>query len=130
MNIDNVASFAEAAVEVSERLKSFCHTSIKGGECKILNNNLQVNIIKRKDSSQTAELREWQGSDIEFLMEFNIKEGNDAMSGSLIVGISVFCHLREVMTQINRIKSTIEGDINRTNRKWRRKLNAEKNTFE
>ena len=63
-------------------------------------------------------------------MEFNIKEGNDAMSGSLIVGINVFCHLREVMTQINRIKSTIEGDINRTNRKWRRKLNAEKNTFE
>ena len=45
---------------LSERLKSFCHTSIKGGERKVLNDNLQVNIriIKRPDSFRTAGLRE------------------------------------------------------------------------
>jgi hypothetical protein len=66
------------------------------------------------------------GRDLILNFEWNsvvsIKEDSDAiLSGSLIVGINVFCHLREV--------KALSKEINRTNRKWRRKLNAEKNTF-
>ena len=128
VNITNAASFPEAVLEVSERIKLFCYDSIKGGECEILNEKAQVKIIKRRsDGVFTNGITHLIGSEIEFLIEFLLNQVRDEESvGQVLVGITIFCHVKDSLKDINRIKNSIEGEINRTNRKWRRKLNAGK----
>ena len=151
VTIENVFSFEEAAAQVSERLISFCNNSLKGGECEVQDENRQINFIKRTGTCSTLKsaslqgLQKWHGSNIDFLMEFRIQQGKDdssrssssstitattTKSGSILVEMTVFCHRTEAMKEINRIKSIIGGEINRTNRKWRRKFKAVNRTVE
>ena len=123
VTIGNASSFSEAALEVAERIKLFCFHSVKGGECEVQTKNRQVNLTRR-------DTRHSIGSDIEYRIEFllseEIREEEDAGGSVVLVGMTVFRHSNDALKEINRIKNAIKGDINQTNRKWRRKLNADK----